>query len=137
MIRKTDDDTRHAGAGDYPVDPVALTNASYVTLQLTSLLGLGKLLFTVTRYALSQIHHRCHLYVSSNSNTSSEALSSHKAQGLAWTQLERGTDTDVHGLVANIWVCFVVLLLVSLVIPAADIDCVITARVSLSHSLNQ
>lgn len=110
MIRKTDDDTRHAGAGDYPVDPVALTNASYVTLQLTSLLGLGKLLFTVTRYALSQIHHRCHLYVSSNSNTSSEALSSHKAQGLAWTQLERGTDTDVHGLVANIWVCFVVLL---------------------------
>lgn len=110
MIRKTDDDTRHAGAGDYPVDPVALTNASYVTLQLTSLLGLGKLLFTVTRYALSQIHHRCHLYVSSNSNTSSEALSSHKAQGLAWTQLERGTDTDVHGLAANIWVCFVVLL---------------------------
>lgn len=100
MIRKTDDDTRHAGAGDYPV---ALTNASYVTLQLTSLLGLGKLLFTVTRYALSQIHHRCHLYVSSNSNTSSEALSLYKAQGLAWTQLvERGTDTDVHGLVANI-----------------------------------
>lgn len=126
MIRKTDDDTRHAGAGDYPVDPVALTNASYVTLQLTSLLGLGKLLFTVTRYALSQIHHRCHLYVSSNSNTSSEALSSHKAQGLAWTQLERGTDTDVHGLVANIWVCFVVLLVAS---GAAD-----RPRISIASS---